>query len=419
MGPRGLDGRGPWRSYYSGPTGGTNPAMHPPDEADADVELTLLMPCLDEAETLESCLLKAREGLREHGVAGEILVADNGSRDGSQQIALAHGARVVPVAERGYGAALLGGIGAARGRYVIMADADDSYDWSRIGPFLERLRAGAELVMGCRLPRGGGRIAPGAMPWSHRWLGNPVLSWLGRRLFGTRVTDFHCGMRGFVRSAVERLALRTTGMELATEMIAKAALHGLRIEEVPITLHRDGRSRPPHLRTWRDGWRHLRFMLLYSPSWLFLAPGLGMLLAGALGFAAILPGPRHVAGLTLDVNTLLACSLGILVGFQCLSFALFARVFAMTEGLLPPDPVLTRLFERIGLETGLAAGLLLILGGGALMAGALAYWARQDFGDLSYPIGLRLVIPAVTLLALGIQVVFSSFFLSLLGLRRR
>lgn len=384
-----------------------------------ELELTLLMPCLDEAETLEACIRKARIGLDRLGVPGEVVVADNGSTDGSQELAVRCGARLVSVPERGYGAALLGGIEAARGRFVVMGDADDSYDWSDVGAFLQKLRGGADLVMGCRLPSGGGRVMPGAMPWSHRWLGNPVLSGLGRLFFKIPVTDFHCGLRAFSREAIQRLDLQTTGMEFASEMVVKASLGGLRIAEVPVTLYPDGRSRPPHLRTWRDGWRHLRFILLYSPRWLFLIPGVILLLLGLIGFAFLLPGPLRIGGIVLDVNTLLSCALLCLVGFQSLSFGAFARVFAITEGLLPEDRLLHWLFGRFRLETGLLLGIACLAGGGAFMIAALRYWAAQDFGDLSYPVGLRLVIPSVTLIALGIQIIFSSFFLSLLGLPRK
>lgn len=384
----------------------------PPPDPGPDLELTCLMPCLDEAETLATCVEKALRGLAELGIEGEVLVADNGSTDGSQEIAAAAGARVVPVPTRGYGAALAGGIAVARGRFVIMGDADDSYDWSNLGPLVAALREGADLVMGCRLPKGGGTILPGAMPFLHRWLGNPGLSFVGRVLFGCPVTDFHCGLRGFRRNRMRELDLRTTGMEFASEMVIKATLHGLRIAEVPITLHPDGRSRPPHLRTWRDGWRHLRFMLLFAPHWLFTLPGgLAMLLGGA-GFLAVLPGPLFIGGVGLDVHSMLVFAFAALLGLQLVCFGLSARVFAIREGLLPDDPWLLGILRRWTLEVGLLLGLALGAGGVALLLAAVRAWAAVDYGEFDYETGLRLVIPAVSLMAFGVQVFFTSFFLA-------
>ncbi|MCX7012910.1 MAG: glycosyltransferase family 2 protein [Candidatus Sumerlaeota bacterium] len=384
-----------------------------------DVELTLLMPCYNEAATLETCIRKAQGALERLGIAGEVLIADNGSDDGSPAIARRLGARVAPVERRGYGSALLGGIEAARGRYIVMADSDASYDWSRIDPFVERLRQGYDLVMGCRLPKGQGRIVPGAMPWSHRWIGNPALSALGRLFFHCPVTDFHCGMRGFRKDSIERLRLQTTGMEFASEMVIKATLLGLKITEAPITLYPDGRGRPPHLRTWRDGWRHLRFMLLFSPRWLFLVPGLALMALSALGFALILPRPMSVGEVTLDVNTLVVCSLLFLIGFQLVSFAVLARVFATAEGLLPGDPRLAKALRIFSLETGVLVGFGAMLLGAGLFVAAVAYWGRHGFGALPYQTSLRLIIPSTTLLALGVQIVFLSFFLSVLGIARK
>ena len=299
--------------------------------SESDLELTILMPCLNEAETIARCVDKARGFLSARGVAGEVLVADNGSSDGSQAIAEAHGARVIGVPERGYGAALIGGIAAARGRFVIMGDADDSYDFAALMPFVERLRAGADVVMGNRFQGG---IAAGAMPALHRYLGNPGLSFLGRLFFGVRTGDFHCGLRGFDRDRVRVLDLRTTGMEFASEMVVRAALAAYRIEEVPTTLSPDGRSRPPHLRPWRDGWRHLRFLLIYSPRWLFLYPGLAILLAGMIGTAVLLPGAVSIAGIVFDLHTFIVSCFAILVGLQSITFAVIARKYAAQRGLV-------------------------------------------------------------------------------------
>jgi glycosyltransferase involved in cell wall biosynthesis len=377
------------------------------------------MPCLNEAKTLPLCIRKAQQAIREQKLEAEIVVADNGSTDGSIVIAEQLGARVVHVSTRGYGAALHAGIEAARGRFVIMADADDSYDFGAIAPFITRLRADDDLVMGCRLPAGGGTITPGAMPWKHRWLGNPVLSAIGRRLFRAPVTDFHCGMRGFRRDFILALDLRTTGMEFASEMVIKATINGGRISEVPITLYPDGRDRPPHLRSWRDGWRHLRFMLLMSPRWLFLAPGFAMFLLGGLVCAILLPRPFYIGRVGFDTSTMLVGAMMLILGFQVVIYALFSRIFAVTEGLLKPDPRMDRLFHYITLETGLIAGTTTALGGLALLVYATILWGRQGFGPIDYSRSQRIIIPAVTAIILGIQIGFSSFFLSILGLRRR
>ena len=389
-----------------------------PSEIKSDgprIELSILMPCLNEAETLATCIKKAQKALDDLNVDGEIVIADNGSTDGSPEIAASLGARVIHVAEKGYGSALLGGIKAARGKYIIMGDADDSYDFTNLGPFLEKLRAGYELVMGNRFKGG---IAPRAMPPLHKYLGNPVLTGIGRIFFRSPCGDFHCGLRGFSKSAIQRLDLRTRGMEFASETVVKASLHGLRITEVPTTLSVDGRNRPPHLRSWRDGWRHLRFLLLYSPRWLFLYPGLVLMLVGAVASGWLLVGPRVVDGITFDIHTFLYAAMAIVIGYQTVLFAIFTKVFAITEGLLPEDPRLKTLFNYIKLETGILAGALLLLAGIGLSVYALSFWSSTSFGPLDPSRTLRLVIPAVTLIALGLQTVLSSFFLSILGLER-
>lgn len=375
------------------------------------------MPCLNEAETLAVCIRKARQGMEEAGISGEILVADNGSRDGSRDIAVREGARVVEIAEKGYGSALRGGIGAACSPWILMADADDSYDFSKLRPFLERLRDGDELVMGCRMPRGGGTVMPGAMPWKHRWIGNPVLSFIGRLLFRCPAQDFHCGMRAFHKTAYERLDLRTTGMEFASEMVIKATLKNLRISQVPITLHPDGRSRPPHLRSWRDGWRHLRFMLLFSPRWLFLLPGLGITLCGLAGLTALSAGTMIFGKVVLDVGTMISCSMMLLIGVQLIFLAVFTRVFAVNAGLLPRNENLDRIGRAVSLEAGIVAGVLLFLVGLSLFTVAFWDWKEAGFQGLAYGDNLRRVIPASTFLVLGIQLLFGSFFLGVLGLQ--
>ena len=380
-------------------------------------ELTILMPCLNEAETLAVCINKARAWCAEYGVAAEILVADNGSSDGSVEIARQAGARVVEVAERGYGAALAGGIAAAKGRFIIMGDADDSYDFQNLGPFLDRLRQGDDLVMGNRF-RGG--IRPGAMPPLHRYLGNPVLSAIGRLFFHCPCGDFHCGLRGFRREAILALDLQTTGMEFASEMVIKATLMGLKISEVPTTLSPDGRSRPPHLRSWRDGWRHLRFMLLYSPRWLFLYPGFFLILFGLITGALLLAGPVPIGRIIFDAQSLLISATALIVGYQAILFSLMSRIFAINEGLLPPHPSLKAFPAFIRMETGVLFGLLLILAGAGGAVYSLYYWNRvSGFGNLDPSATLRIVIPAVTAVIIGCQTLLGSFFLSLLGMGRK
>jgi glycosyltransferase involved in cell wall biosynthesis len=372
------------------------------------LELSIIMPCLNEAETLATCIGKARDYLEQHKIAGEVLIADNGSSDGSQEIATNSGARVVPIPERGYGSALRGGIAAAKGQYIIMGDADDSYDFTNLSPFLEKLRQGYDLVMGNRFQGG---IKPGAMPVLHKYLGNPVLTWLGRLFFGSPCGDFHCGLRGFSKQAIEQLNLRTTGMEFASEMVVKASLYGLKITEVPTTLSPDGRSRPPHLKTWRDGWRHLRFLLMYSPRWLFLYPGLALMFLGFVATIWFMTQPR--------VHTLLYSATALIIGFQIVSFAIFTKAFAISEGLLPEDRKLRRFLRYINLEVGLIIGVILFLLGMGGSLYALYIWNARLYGALDPAVTMRIVIPSVTALALGVQVVFSSFFLSVLGLKRK
>lgn len=380
------------------------------------VELSVVLPCLNEGETIGVCVRKAVRALREHGISGEVIVADNGSTDDSIEIAEREGARVVHVLEKGYGCALRGGIAAARGTYVLVADSDDSYDLSHLPRFRDKLREGADLVMGNRFQGG---ISQGAMPFLHRYLGNPVLSAIGKLFFKAPCSDFHCGMRAFTREAYQRMNLRSTGMEFASEMVVKATLFKMQVEEVPTTLSPDGRSRPPHLRTWRDGWRHLRFLLMYSPRWLFLVPGFALILLGALATAALLPGPRTIFGVNFDVHTLLYGFVSILLGFQLVAFAVFSKVFAITEGLLPEDPRLNRFFRYITLETGLILGALLIVLGFAGSVYAVSSWSVRHFGPLNPAQTLRIVMPSVFALTLGVQIVCASFFLSILGLRRK
>jgi glycosyltransferase involved in cell wall biosynthesis len=381
-----------------------------------DLELTILMPCLNESDTLKICIRKAFDFLAANQIRGEVVVSDNGSSDGSQEIARGCGARVVDVPVRGYGAALIYGSLEARGKYIIMGDSDDSYDFSSLMPFLKKLREGHDLVMGNRLTGG---IKPGAMPWKNRWIGTPALSAVGRIFFQCPVGDFNCGLRGFSGDAFRRMKLRTTGMEFASEMIVKATLLKMRIAEVPTTLSPDGRSRSPHLRPWRDGWRHLRFMLLCSPRWLFLYPGLLLVIVGLVAGGSLLPKPRTIGSVTLDIHTLFYSAIAVFVGFQALLFAVFSKTFAITEGLLPPDHKMQKFYRYFHLEWWLVIGTLLVVAGflGALYS--VAFWGQHGFGDLAPTHAMRIAIPSGLSLALGCQVVLSSFFLSLLRMSRR
>jgi glycosyltransferase involved in cell wall biosynthesis len=377
-------------------------------------ELSIVMPCLNEAGTIGVCVRKARRSLAELRIDGEVVVADNGSTDGSQAIAEELGARVVPVAERGYGHALSGGIAAARGRWVIMGDADDSYDFSRLGPLVEHLRAGYDLVVGNRFQGG---IRPGSMPRLHRYVGNPVLSFVGRTLFGTPCGDIYCGLRGFDREKIRALDVRSAGMEFAIEMVVKATMQGLRVTEVPTTLSPDATGREPHLRTWRDGWRSIRLLLLYSPRWLFLYPGLALLAVGIAGMAFLVPAQRTIGSVTFDVSTLLYAGLAIVVGLQSVYFFVTARWFGISEGLLPDDPRFRRLMGAFTRQLGLVVGFALLLVGLGVSVYALLTWNRAGFGRLDYPSTLRIVIPGATLITCGMQTVLSSLFLSVLGLK--
>ena len=382
----------------------------------ATLELSVVMPCLNESLTLGTCIKKARATIERLGIRGEVIVADNGSTDGSQQLAEELGARVVPIETKGYGSALRGGIAAARGRYVIMGDSDDSYDFTQLGDFIAKLDEGYDLVMGNRFH---GEFREGAMPFLHRYLGNPVLSWLGRLFFGCPVGDFQCGLRGFRKDSIQRLELQTTGMEFSTEMVVKATLFDLRIIEIPTTLSPDGRGRPPHLRTWRDGWRYLRFLLLYSPRWLFLYPGIALFLVGAAISLWLFPGPQRIGSVTFDYHTLLFGAMAILIGFQSINFAVFTKTFAVTEHLVPEDPRLAKAFRYVSLETGLVVGTALILAGAATWIFGLSYWRSHHFGALDPEKTLRIVIPGFVSLTLGVEIVLSSFFISVLGMGRR
>ena len=381
-----------------------------------ELELTILMPCLNEAETIATCIGKAMAFLRANHITGEVLVADNGSTDGSREIALSLGARVHPVEERGYGAALLGGISAARGRYIIMGDADDSYDFSALTPFVDRLRAGADLVMGNRF-RGG--ISPGAMPPLHRYLGNPVLSFLGRLFFSVPTGDFHCGLRGFNRDRFLSLDLQTTGMEFASEMVVRAALASYRIEEVPTRLHPDGRSRPPHLRTWRDGWRHLRFLLIYSPRWLFLYPGLLITFMGLFGTAILLPGPVRVGGIGFDIHTFIVSCLAILVGLQTVTFAIMARKFGESRGLVPRSERYGQLLSTITMDRMLLLALAMGMAGLMGMIYCVLTWANTGFGPLEYQSLLRVLTLSTTAVAAALQLAFAAFLLGVMDVGTR
>lgn len=386
------------------------------EERGETLDVSVVMPCLNESRTIGTCVTKALVTIQQLNLNGEVIVGDNGSIDGSQEMASALGARVIAIPEPGYGAALLGAIAAARGRFVLMGDSDDSYDFTQLGFFLSKLREGYDLVVGNRF-RGG--ILPGAMPPLHRYAGNPILSGLGRLFFKSPIGDFHCGLRAFRRDRIKQLRLQMLGMEFASEMIVKATLSGLRLAEIPTTLSPSARNRVSHLRTWRDGWRHLRFLLLYSPRWLFLYPGMLLFALGTLASIWLLFSPRTVGKITFDVDTLLFSAMAVLIGFQAINFAAFTETFAITRGFRPSSTRLGRFLQHMSLETGLAIGVSLLFAGTAMWAAGLSYWSSTHFGNLNPAKALRLVIPGAVCLTLGFQVMLSSFFLSVLGLERR
>lgn len=381
-----------------------------------NVELSIVMPCLNEAETLKTCIDKAMKYLKENNIKGEVVIGDNGSTDGSQAIAIQAGARVIDVPRKGYGSALMAAIEASYGKYVIMGDSDDSYDFSRLGLFVEKLREGYDLVMGNRFKGG---VAKGAMPFLHRYLGNPVLSFIGRLFFGSKARDFHCGLRGFRQDIVSYLNLQTTGMEFASEMVVKATIFKLKITEVPTTLSPDGRSRPPHLRTWRDGWRHLRFLLLYSPKWLFLIPGIFLMFIGSIMGIFIIQGPVHLFNIYFDTNTLLYAAALVITGFQAINFAIFTRTYAIQMGFLPQNQTLNKMYKYVNLESSLVVGLLVTAIGIGGSVYSVMLWNKVNFGYLDYSSILRVVIPSVVCIIIGLQIILSSFFLSVLGVNKK
>lgn len=382
-----------------------------------NIELSVVMPCLNEAETIETCIRKAFTWMEKNGVNGEVVIGDNGSTDGSQKMATDLGARVIDIPRKGYGSALMGAIEASKGKYVIMGDSDDSYDFSNLNLYLDQLRNGYDLVMGNRFKGG---IAPGAMPFLHKYLGNPVLSFIGRLFFKCPVGDFHCGLRGFRQDIVNLLDLKTTGMEFASEMVVKATIFKLKITEVPTTLSKDGRSRPPHLRTWRDGWRHLRFLLIYSPRWLFLYPGIFLMLLGLIMSIFIVQGPvEMLPHVVFDTNTLLYAGAFIIVGYQALSFGIFTRTYAVQAGFLPKKDSLARVSDVISMELGLVIGLIILFTGVGGTFYSLSVWEENNFGPLEYSEILRKVIPSVIAIIVGLQTILSSFFLSVLQVNKK
>lgn len=381
-----------------------------------EIELTILMPCLNEAQTLEVCINKAKSFLEKSGVKGEILIADNGSTDGSVEIAERCGARVEHVPVKGYGAALIGGCKAAKGKYVIMGDADDSYDFLNLMPFVEKLREGYELVMGNRFKGG---IAKGAMPPLHRYLGNPVLSFIGRLFFPSDIGDFHCGLRGYEREAMLKLDLHTTGMEYASEMVVKATMYGLKMAEVPTTLSPDGRSRAPHLRSFRDGWRHLKFLLLHSPNWLFLYPGMIFCVVGLIMTVALMFGPVQIGSVAFDIHTMLYGSAMVMIGANMIFFSLFTRIYAMRTNFIPTKESVATKLANVTTENGAVAGVLLTLAGIIMTIAAFVIWKDTSFGNLNPQEMMRMTIPALTLMVVGIEMIFASFFIGILNIKHQ
>ena len=379
-------------------------------------ELSIIMPCLNEAETIGVCIDKAKNFLKRTNINGEIIIADNGSIDNSVKIAKEKDARVVHIKEKGYGSALMGGINAALSDNIIMGDSDDSYDFSNLDPFYLKLTEGYDLVMGNRFKGG---IEKKAMPFLHKYLGNPVLTKIGQLFFKSPCGDFHCGLRGFKKSAIKKLDLCTTGMEFASEMVVKSSLYNMKITEVATTLSCDGRNRPAHLRTWQDGWRHLRFMLVYSPNWLFLYPGIFLLLLGCFISIAVLPGPVTILNLTFDIHTLLFASMFTVLGVQSILFAVISKTFCITEGLMPMLPSMKFLYKYIKLETGLTVGIILIVLGISGSFFTFGFWGLKSFGNLASSTTMRFAIPSVTMLTIGVQIFMTSFLLSLLGMKRK
>lgn len=380
------------------------------------LEFSFVMPCLNEAETLKICINKATDSLKKNNISGEVIIADNGSIDGSQDIARENGAKVVDIKEKGYGNALKGGIYAAKGKYIIMGDSDDSYDFENIMPFVNKLREGYDLVMGNRFKGG---IKKGAMPFLHRYLGNPVLSFIGRLFFKIKIRDFHCGLRGFSKEAAIKMDLRTTGMEFASEIVIKAALLKMKITEVPTTLYPDGRNRPPHLNTWHDGWRHLRFLLMFSPKWLFFYPGIFLFILGLITSTILTIGPVKINNIIFDIHTLLYSSSLILIGFLSMVFYFFTKIFTINSGLIPFNNSFNKIIKQITLERGLIVSGIIILTGIGLTINAFLNWDKTSFGNLDPQITLRKVIPACTLTLLGIQMILFSFFFSILQLKHK
>jgi len=380
-----------------------------------EIELTILMPCLNEAETLEICIKKANKFLKENKVEGEVLIADNGSTDGSQEIALKNGARVANIDQKGYGSALRGGCENAHGKYVIMGDADDSYNFLDLMPFLEKLRDGYELVMGNRFKGG---IEKGAMPPLHKYLGNPVLSFIGRIFYPSNIKDFHCGLRGYNRASIQKLHLQTTGMEYASEMVVQSTLHKLKMVEVPTTLSPDGRTRPPHLRSWSDGWRHLKFLMMYSPNWTFLYPGLILAIIGLIVMGIIAIGPTKIGTVNFGINTMMYGSASLLVGVNISLFSLFTKAYALNSGFIPNSTKTVAIFEKFTVEKGVIIGAVLTVLGLVATIVAFVIWGNNSFGDLQPESIMKITIPASTLIAIGIEIVFASFFLGILEIKR-